>query len=197
MNSTLLTPFQSKKQTRPDLSLPLKRSNIAQYQFDPASPAKNLKNIFTHQNSIIDRLFSERDDLIDRVQALEEQLSNSLSMIALQKKRIVNLSDLSARLSSTDPIEPAKLPPGITHESEEDNLVVEQLLKLTSDQIPLYLAHNPFPLQCSLSSPQTAAEYLKFSSTRSRSFICFIWICTTVSILRNIRACSNSSKIYS
>lgn len=161
MNNSLLTPLQTKKQSKPDLSLPLKRSNIAQYQFDPASPAKNLKNIFTHQNSIIDKLFSERDDLVDRVQALEERLSNSLSMIAVQKTRIINLSDLSARLSSADPIEPKKLPPGVTNVSEEDKLIVEQLLKLSIDQIPLYLAHNPFPLQCARNTPQIAADRMK------------------------------------
>lgn len=158
MNTSLLSPLQNKKQSKPDLSLPLKRSNVAQYQFDPASPAKNLKNIFSHQNSIIDRLFSERDDLVDRVQALEERLSNSLSMIAVQKKRIVNLSDLSHRLSSATPIEPKNLPPGVSNIEQEDKLIVEQLLKLSPDQIPLYLAHNPFPLQFTHTSPQTAAE---------------------------------------
>lgn len=160
----LTSPFstlQSKRQNKIDITLPLKRSVINTFQFDPASPAKNLKNIFTHQNSIIDQLFTERDDLIARVQDLEERLASSLQMIAVQKSRIMNLSDLSARLSSIGQTETNYQSLEDIKISEDDKLIVEQVLKLTPDQIPLYLAHNPFPLQCAHTCPNIAAERIK------------------------------------
>ncbi|OHS94193.1 3'5'-cyclic nucleotide phosphodiesterase family protein [Tritrichomonas foetus] len=158
MNASVFASTQKRKNTRSDLAVPLKRSSIPAFQFDPASPAKNLKNIFTHQSTIIDRLFCERDDLVERVQTLEERLSNSLSMISVQKARIVNLSELSARLSASGPAENNRQPPAPSQIAPDDKIIVEQILKLSLDQIPLYLAHNPFPLQCTLTSPQLGAE---------------------------------------
>jgi hypothetical protein len=80
-------------------------------------------------------------------------------MIAVQRVRVTNLSDLSARLSSLVSIEEGKTGEAeLSILSETDESIVAQLLKNGPDQIPLYLAHNSLPLQSALESPLTAAN---------------------------------------
>jgi len=74
-------------------------------------------------------------------------------MIAIQKARIVNLSELATRLSSIGSTGHVTKPSLMfSHIQQSDKLVVEQVIRMNSDQIPLYLSQNPFPIQC-LSSP--------------------------------------------
>ena len=83
-------------------------------------------------------------------------------MISVQKERITNLSDLVSRLSSVEPIE-NKVRPSMSMQQiqMQDKLIVEQLLKITTDQYPVYLQQNPFPVKCTTSSTENGTERFK------------------------------------
>lgn len=116
-------------------------------QFDATSSTKNLKTIFSQQSTLIDQLSAERDELVDRVESLEQQLANTMSMVSLQKQRISNLSALSSNLSSfSETSRDIKITNVREPLTFEDKLTVDQISKLDQNQIPLYLAHNPDPL---------------------------------------------------
>ena len=80
-------------------------------------------------------------------------------MISVQKSRITNLSDLVSRLSSVEPIE-SKVKPALSMQQvqQQDKLIIEQLLKLNTDQYPVYLAQNPFPIKCISSSTENGSD---------------------------------------
>ena len=154
MNTKVFTSGPSRLSARGDITLPVKRASVSSLSGDQSS--KNLKSVISSQNSYLDRLTNERDELFERVRDLEERLSSSLAMIAVQKARIVNLSDLSAKLTQADgaTVNSRTSPHSDDDKiTEGDKLIVEQLDGIDDNQFELYLQHNPFLLHGALSSP--------------------------------------------
>lgn len=144
------------------MSRPVKRTTVQPFQYNASGTEKKIEEIFLNQKAMIDRLTAEREDLNERCRSLEERLSNSLAMIAVQKARIVNLSRLSSSLAS---VSPRKRDTHTQQEAQEPvvsdenaDLVLEALTKITPDQIPTYLAHNPFIVQCAMNDPLKGDE---------------------------------------
>lgn len=146
---------QRAKKTLPEPGNILLKSSISSYNYDSSVSTKNVKNLLNNQTQIIEKLNTERNELMERVQFLEERLAESLSTISAQKEKITSLSDMVSRLSSskkskgdvTSSVADADI-------DQKDKAIIDQILKIKSEQYNLYIQQNPFPIQCVQSSAQ-------------------------------------------